>query len=227
MELIPVIDLKGGVVVKAIAGRRKDYQPIRSHLFEGASPSVALEGILRAGHFPTVYIADLDRLMGVGSQHDQIDALVRSVPGVEFWVDSGWPDRRGPLWPPNMKPVIGTESFEKGEIPKSLGSSDEWILSLDFMASELIGPPAILSMSEKWPRKVIVMSLGAVGRQLGPDFDLLSRLQSRNSQTQFFLAGGVRNLSDVNKAGDLGAAGVLMASALHAGHLMPDFFAKT
>ena len=38
MRILPVLDLKGGQVVRGLAGRRQEYQPIRSRLTPSCQP---------------------------------------------------------------------------------------------------------------------------------------------------------------------------------------------
>lgn len=222
MDFIPVIDLKEGQVVQAIAGQRDHYQPIRSQLFSGANPFTALEAILSQGFFSTVYIADLDRLMGMGSHQSLIQALISGFPKVRFWVDAGGPDPVQSKGSSNLTPVIGTESLVDGRLPESSGPPDDWILSLDFMGGQLMGSAKVLSQPQNWPKNVILMSLDAVGRGLGPDLDRFRTLQQVNTRPRYFLAGGVRNRTDVLQARAAGAAGILLASALHSGDLSAE-----
>ena len=222
MDFIPVIDLKEGQVVQAIAGQRDHYQPIRSQLFSGANPFIALEAILSWDVFSTVYIADLDRLMGVGSHQALIQALIRRFPTVRFWVDAGGPDAVQPQGSTYPTPVIGTESLADGQLPAGFGPLDDWILSLDFIGGQPMGSAEIISQPQRWPKNVIVMSLDAVGRGLGPDLDRFRALQQVSTRPRYFLAGGVRNRTDVLQARAAGAAGILLASALHKGDLTAD-----
>ena len=64
MRIIPVLDLKGGKVVRAAGGRRHDYRPIVTPL--SPSPDVAdvARGMRALYPFGTFYVADLDA-MGV------------------------------------------------------------------------------------------------------------------------------------------------------------------
>ena len=62
VELIPVIDLKGGQVVRAQFGRRDDYWPIQSPLSATSDPIDVARGLLSLYPFETFYIADLDAI---------------------------------------------------------------------------------------------------------------------------------------------------------------------
>jgi phosphoribosylformimino-5-aminoimidazole carboxamide ribotide isomerase len=92
-----------------------------------------------------------------------------------------------------------------------------YVLSLDFKASRFVGPAGLLSTSTFWPRRVIVMTLARVGSGEGPDLDRLSEIVARAQGRAVYAAGGVRNADDLAAIQDTGAAGALIASALHAG----------
>ena len=68
-----------------------------------------------------------------------------------------------------------------------------------------------------WPDRVILMSLGRVGSEIGPDVGRLQDALAVAGSRAVFVAGGVANLGDVEQVAGLGARGVLAATALHAG----------
>jgi phosphoribosylformimino-5-aminoimidazole carboxamide ribotide isomerase len=63
------------------------------------------------------------------------------------------------------------------------------------------------------------MTLARIGSDLGPDEDQLRDLRRRAPRHDLFAAGGVRDATDLSRLALLGAAGVLLASALHNGSL--------
>ncbi len=79
MEVIPVIDLKGGQVVHARAGNRRDYRPIRTPLSRSSAPEDVISGLLGLFPFARLYVADLDAIEG-GGDHE----LVAPDPRVQF-----------------------------------------------------------------------------------------------------------------------------------------------
>ena len=64
MRIIPVLDLKGGEVVRAEKGRRDLYRPIVTPLCDGSDPVAVAEGLRTLFPFPVFYIADLDAIEG-------------------------------------------------------------------------------------------------------------------------------------------------------------------
>ncbi len=216
MQLIPVIDLMGGVAVHAKKGRRDSYRPIQTPLCEGASPQAVIAGLLGLHDFKTVYIADLDALMGGGSHRLVLEGLQQDHPGLRFWVDQGL---AGPVG--QAVPVIGSESLEAERLDWLQNLGGGFILSLDFMGERLLGPEKLLHEPGIWPETVIIMSLSHVGAGEGPDFRRLEEFRLRWPGKRIIAAGGVRNAEDLRRLDGMGVSGVLLASALHSGALEP------
>lgn len=63
MEVIPVIDLMGGVVVRARLGRRDTYPPIETRLSATSAPIDVVAGVLALHPFGAIYVADLDAIL--------------------------------------------------------------------------------------------------------------------------------------------------------------------
>ena len=89
LDVVPVIDLKGGAVVRARGGARHLYAPIATPLARTSRPHDVVAGFRALFSFRKIYIADLDAISGTGD-HDAIIAELETVfPEIEFWVDSG------------------------------------------------------------------------------------------------------------------------------------------
>ncbi len=219
MQIIPVIDILKGQVVRAYCGRRDDYRPIRSTLCSSADPVAVVQAFLALHSFAIIYLADLDAITGRGDNDDLVAALCRLFPDTEFWIDRGDRDGmdNGPV------PVLGAETgLTPGELKKSLTRQPDLILSLDFDGNGFMGNAALLADSDAWPRRCIVMSLARVGGGNGPDLDRLASLRQRAPGHDYYVAGGVRNARDLEQARRAGAAGALLASALHDGHITAE-----
>jgi hypothetical protein len=67
MEIIPVIDLKGGLVVRARMGQRDQYRPIETPLSPTSHPADVVQGLMSVFPFRTLYVADLDAIEGTSS----------------------------------------------------------------------------------------------------------------------------------------------------------------
>jgi len=217
MEIIPVIDLMDGRAVHAVRGRRENYRPLQSPLCPSAEPRAVLEGLLGLHAFKTVYLADLDALMGKPRQTAVVSGLLRAFPGVCFWIDAGLPEP-GWAWPEGRGVVvIGSESLgvEISALPDA--RTTPFILSLDFQGGGLLGPSALPDRPDLWPERVILMSLARVGSGAGPDRARLGQFIRNHPGHRFVAAGGVRDARDLAALEVLGVSQVLMASALHSG----------
>lgn len=220
MQVVPVLDLKRGVVVAARAGLRDDYRPLVSKLTAGTTPEAVLNGLLAWHAFRTAYIADLDALMGRGSQAEQVVELARRHPHVEFWFDQGIAGLAfaAALEVANIVSVVGTESLEIGDLRRwrEVRGSD-FILSLDYIGNRLVGRE--FADPSEWPGRVIVMTLARVGSGQGPDFARLSAYRSRYPDKDWIAAGGVRNAADLAELAGKGMGAALVSRALHEGSI--------
>lgn len=221
MEVIPVIDLKGGEVVHAQRGERDTYRPVRSQLCRGSEPVDVVAGLLTVYPFATLYIADLDAIQARGSSIASIRRIRQEFPRLRLWVDNGLADPaacRDWLAQSLSEIVLGSEAQRDVTILRAL-SDDEarrhLILSLDYKDERFLGPPDLLSAPWLWPARVIAMTLSRVGSRGGPDLDLLRRWRNELPDKKIFAAGGVRGGEDLSALADCGIAGVLVATALH------------
>jgi uncharacterized protein related to proFAR isomerase len=90
-------------------------------------------------------------------------------------------------------------------------------LSLDFRGDQFIGPPELLENAALWPQRIIVMTLARVGSGEGPDLARLGAIIARAGSREVYAAGGVRDAEDLRALRGIGAAGALVATALHSG----------
>ena len=225
MEVIPVIDLKGGLVVQARAGDRKAYQPLRSLLADSSAPDAVVRGLLRLFPFRSLYIADLDAIEGRGDHDAVVARLAEGAPSLDIWVDKGigsavaaesWLERN----PGRL--VIGSESQTDASLAAALRVEPRVVLSLDFRGEAFEGPVSLLDDVALWPKRIIVMTLARVGSGAGPDLARLGAIAVRAPNRLVYAAGGVRNVADLRAAQAAGANGALVATALHKGAITAD-----
>ena len=89
MEIIPVIDLKGGQAVRARMGQRELYRPIETPLARTSDPLDVTRGLLSVFPFRTLYVADLDAIEGTGNNDAVLARLRNAHPALELWIDNG------------------------------------------------------------------------------------------------------------------------------------------
>jgi phosphoribosylformimino-5-aminoimidazole carboxamide ribotide isomerase len=215
-EVIPVIDLKAGKAVRAVAGNRAEYRPLATPLCPDGDALKCIAGYLGLYPFERLYIADLDAIQGGVRQDAVLQAVRAGFPQLDLWVDAGFRSADAAQEWAGLglgHPVLGSESLTDAR-PVSTGSA---VLSLDFRGDRFLGPPAILDMPESWPANVIVMCLHDVGMGGGPDMARLARIIDAPGTRRICAAGGVRNRADLQALAALGVSGALVASALHGG----------
>lgn len=208
----------GGQVVRARAGLRDEYRPLQSRLCQSSRPEAVVEGLLSLFPFRHLYIADLDAILGQGNHQATLESLRRAHPELEFWVDAGFADvQAARVWQSTGlgRPVLGSESLD--EAPTRSVFPVGGVLSLDFQGDNFLGPTALVREAELWPADVIVMTLARVGVGKGPDLARLEELRRLAPECRLYAAGGVRHAADLADLTQVGAAGVLLASALHDG----------
>ncbi|WP_261970432.1 HisA/HisF-related TIM barrel protein [Prosthecodimorpha staleyi] len=220
MDVVPVLDLKQGLVVRARHGDRDAYRPIETPLAPSAAPLDVARGLLALHPFRRFYLADLDGIEGRGRSDAIVDALAAALPQVEFWVDNGLADAaacRDWLDGRRARLVIGSESQTGIDTARALGAGA--VLSLDYRGDAFLGPASLETDAALWPDDVIVMTLARVGSGAGPDLSKLAAARGRSSGARLWAAGGVRGVDDLAALRGLAVSGALVATALHDGRL--------
>lgn len=222
MDVVPVLDVARGQVVRGIKGDRASYKPIETPLASGSEPAEIARALLRLHPFRKLYVADLDGIEGRGRNVHLVPALSAVAGTTELWIDTGVASRkaaRSVLAAPVTTLIVGSESIERTAEFEDIASEAplRTVLSLDFRGEEFMGPRRLLDDETIWPNRVIVMTLARVGSGEGPDMDRLRAIIKRAGKRKVYAAGGVRHRTDLVALRDIGASGVLVASALHEG----------
>jgi HisA/HisF family protein len=222
MEIIPVIDLRDGHVVRARMGHRDRYRPIETPLSLTSDPVDVARGLLSIFPFRALYAADLDAIEGTGDSEAVLARLKAAFPQLDLWVDNGLAEAgsaRAWLNSGRGHLVLGSETQSDTFLVEGLKNDPRVILSLDFREDAFIGPASLLATPDIWPRRVIVMTLARVGSDAGPDVQRLRSIQRKAGNRLVFAAGGVRDADDLKTLKEGGIAGALVASSLHDGRL--------
>jgi phosphoribosylformimino-5-aminoimidazole carboxamide ribotide isomerase len=220
--VIPVVDLMGGKVVRARMGDRASYRPIETPLSPSSDAVDVIRGLLALYPFPTLYFADLDAIGGAGNNFSVLGRVRAQFPRLKLWVDNGSadPEAVDALIRADVgAPVIGSESQRDAVLIAQHRDSSQIVLSLDFRGDAFQGPEEILREPKIWPRRVIVMTLARVGSGSGPDLARLGAITAISENREIYAAGGVRDAADVAALKAAGAAGALIATALHDGRI--------
>jgi phosphoribosylformimino-5-aminoimidazole carboxamide ribotide isomerase len=219
MKIIPVIDLKDGVVVHARQGLREQYRPISTHLCQSSNIYQVIEAFLGVYDFDTIYIADLNAITHQGDHDRLITDVLTSFPHILFWIDRGY--QRFQKYPGNHLPVLGSECYSDETVLELKAFNKHFILSLDYSTSGALGAKSLFSDQALWPDTIIIMTLSRVGNHQGPDLDKLNWFCRQYPHKNFIAAGGIRNTADLQALKQAGVQQALIASALHSGAISP------
>ena len=232
MNVIPVIDLLHGQVVRAVRGDRSQYRPIVSPLCASSEPLAVSRILCQHCASARLYVADLDALQGGVSQIATLRALLAADPRLELWLDAGFADVGAAadvlsaLAPHSTRvvPVFGSESLRsRGALAAcfSAGLAANAVLSLDRRDGRRLDAAGCWDAPALWPARVIVMTLERVGADAGPDLDTLADVRRKAPAATLIGAGGIRHPADLASAAAAGADAWLVASALHDLRLPP------
>lgn len=222
MKIIPVIDLKDGVVVHARQGNRAHYQPINTDLCKSSDIFQVIGAFLGIYEFDTFYIADLNAITHQGEHNRLITEVLLRFPQITFWIDQGYQKHEGTQHPGNSLPVLGSESYRNETIPDLKAYKNNFILSLDYSNSDALGAENLFSDPSFWPENIIIMTLERVGSNHGPDLNKLTNFCRQYPDKNFIAAGGIRNKQDLMALSEAGIHQALVASALHVGAITTE-----
>lgn len=238
MRILPVLDLKQGVVVRGVAGRRSEYRPIVSSLVSGAAPRDVAAALADTFALTNFYLADLDAIAGAEPAWDVYDSLLND--GHRLWVDAGVQSRQraeqlaqfGGGTIPLDAVVVGLESLPAADLLDEcleVCGGRRLVFSLDLKSGQPLagtgwnGSSALEIAAEvvrRGVQRMIVLDLAQVGMDGGVGtLDLCGELHQRHPEVKIIAGGGVRGLDDLRHVAAAGCRGVLTASALHDGRL--------
>lgn len=229
LNLIPVIDLLQGQVVRAVRGDRQAYRPIVSALCASSDPVTVARILCDHCAARQLYVADLDALQGRSTQIAVLVDLLQALPGIEFWLDAGLADApAGQALRSQLAPfasrivfVYGSESLRSREALERCfghGAGEDEVraaLSLDRRDGQRLDAAGCWDAVALWPQRLIVMTLERVGSGAGPDLETLQEVRRLAPGAMLIGAGGIRSEDDMARASAAGADAWLVASALH------------
>ncbi|AMV24924.1 1-(5-phosphoribosyl)-5-[(5-phosphoribosylamino)methylideneamino] imidazole-4-carboxamide isomerase [Gemmata sp. SH-PL17] len=236
-RLIPVLDVMNGHVVRARGGVRENYRPIACPFSGSREPTDVAQAVLKLANANELYIADLDAITEKRSVSRATQNILNQCP-VPTWLDAGIGRTDVLDFPetPHLRPVVGFETCHKPEI--LLETLIEPLrrpvaFSLDLKGGRLLGNwrawgldgdrdvmPLARRVIEMGVRALIVLDLARVGTGTGTGTEpLLRAIRNEFPDIDLIAGGGVRTWADVDALGEVGATGVLVASALYDGTL--------
>ena len=180
-------------------------------------------------------MADLDAIVGDGENSARIGALAREA---RVMVDAGVTDpvrAQALLDLGAHRVIVGTETLTgpdaldrllaelpEGAVVLSVDLRDGRVLSPDARLAGLPALDAVARLHRAGLREAIVLDLARVGSGSGPDVALVRELAVRFPEVELLAGGGVRDVADLCALAEAGAAGALVATALHSGAIGRD-----
>lgn len=239
MQIIPVIDLKDGSVVRGVAGERELYRPVESVLDCDATPKGVADAFVSQFGFQFVYVADLDAIAGAEPNWAAYQAIASA--GLRLMVDAGTncvegatgfiDDSANDVWCTGV--VVGLESLRsEWDLAALCGAfgPERAVFSLDLRNGKPLAE--IPAWRESDPielvdavvkagfGRLIVLDLASVGVGKGVSVrGLCSLIRSRHPRIEIISGGGVRDRLDLVELAAAGCDAALVASALHDGRL--------
>jgi phosphoribosylformimino-5-aminoimidazole carboxamide ribotide isomerase len=234
MRIVAVLDVKGGVVVRGVGGRRDEYRPIVSRLSASCRPEdVAAAFRLQFG-LDEVYVADLDALAGRAPAVPLFEELQRQ--GFRLWVDAGvrHGEDAAALAGAADGLVIGLETVAGPEVLAEACRRwpDRVVFSLDLKAGRPLGELSAWTATDArgiaeqaiavGVKRLLVLDLARVGEGTGCGTEeLCAHLAKAHPDVELWAGGGVRGPADLERLRSAGVRVVLVASALHDGRIVP------
>jgi phosphoribosylformimino-5-aminoimidazole carboxamide ribotide isomerase len=240
MRIVGVIDLKGATAVHAVRGERERYRPVSSVIGGDDGDALALARGFRAElGLDELYVADLDAIVGHRENSATIAALAREA---RVMVDAGVSDparARALLELGAHRVIVGTETLTgpdaldrllaelpDGALVLSVDLRDGRVLSPDAQLAGVGALDAVARLHRTGLREAIVLDLARVGSGAGPDVALIAEIHGAFPDLALLAGGGVRSVDDLRALEAAGAAGALVATALHNGVIGPRELAQ-
>jgi phosphoribosylformimino-5-aminoimidazole carboxamide ribotide isomerase len=243
-DVIPVLDIRHGQAVHAIAGRRADYRLLKSIMHPTSDPIELASALRDTLGLQALYVADLDAIEGGLPQH----AIHRRLAGVvpQVWIDAGIRDLTSarPLLELKSAGVTIVAGLETIGGPQQLAAvlrcagAEGVVFCLDLEDGHpRAGSPAAWATADPFAlaseaiaqgvSRLLILDLSRVGTGRGTGTeDLLVRLRSAYSGVDVFVGGGISRIEEVARIRALGARGLLLGSALHDGRIGPRELAR-
>jgi phosphoribosylformimino-5-aminoimidazole carboxamide ribotide isomerase len=237
--ILPVIDLKGGLVVRGVGGRRSEYRAVCSSLAADARPVTVAAALADTCGFRQAYVADLDAIDGAEPDWESWEQIADG--GLRLWVDAGvgCAERARSVLDFDAAThsleavIVGLESVVRIEdLTELIGllGSERAVFSIDLKHGRPFSQqPAWQAMTaaavaervvEHGFHRLILLDLASVGSDGGPSVESLCRvIRHAHPDVQLISGGGVRGPADVESLTAAGCDAVLVASALHDGRI--------
>jgi phosphoribosylformimino-5-aminoimidazole carboxamide ribotide isomerase len=234
VDLIPVIDIRNGIAVQAIAGQRSQYRPLHSNLTNSVEPAEVLKALRDHVSPQRCYVADLDAIEARGLNRCTLAEMARA--GLPLIVDAGVTSESaitGLMELGAAAVVLSSECLGLSQTLPDLAkhvSASKLIYSIDLKYGRLMIPDGdtiefipeavVTCIRDAGIRSVIVLDLTAVGTGRGiPTLAVCEQIHRLCPDMHIISGGGVFSDACVQSARQACLNGLLIASALHDGRI--------
>ncbi|MHA1915738.1 MAG: 1-(5-phosphoribosyl)-5-[(5-phosphoribosylamino)methylideneamino]imidazole-4-carboxamide isomerase [Promethearchaeota archaeon] len=226
MEIIPAIDLSDGRCVRLYKGKK-------------GSEKVYFKDPLEALNFwidhgaKRLHIIDLDGAWGSGRNKEILESMIHeSKFKVKLQIGGGIRtlERIFDLYEKGVdRLILGTLAIKNPEIIQTLAEkigNEHFIIAMDYKEGKIATHGWTIQTKEDpviYTKKVINLgakyilftSIEADGTFSGPDFRNIRKLKETVKEAQIFVAGGVRNIEDLQELKAIGVKGVVIGRAFY------------
>ncbi|MBS0260479.1 MAG: hisA/hisF family protein [Planctomycetes bacterium] len=234
MQVLPVLDLLNGVVVRGIAGNRSEYRPVISQLTQATDALSVAHAFRDQLGLSEFYVADLDAILHQQPNWSIYEQLAAA--GFACWIDSGLrevAEAQKLVAAGARKVIAGLETWpgpaELATLCTTIGPA-QVVFSLDLQGGLAMRPARAWGTAEPIDIglqaiaagicQMIVLDVAQVGVGAGvTTLGLCRQFQARHPGLRLVTGGGIRHFDDLADLDQAGIAGVLVASALHDGRI--------
>jgi phosphoribosylformimino-5-aminoimidazole carboxamide ribotide isomerase len=234
LQILPVLDVMGGRVVRGVAGRREEYRPVKSVLTDSCDALQVAAAIRSRFGLAGIYLADLDAILHGAPNLDILRSLTEA--GFMTIVDAGLrrsTDASAIVAAGARQLVAGLETLEGPRellcLVEQFGPS-RVVFSLDLRDGEPLGdrsfwkeadPIGVAGQAiEAGCSRFIVLDIAHVGTEAGLQaVPMCAEIRRKWPSATILTGGGIRGIDDLRRLDPATVDGVLIASALHNGSL--------
>lgn len=222
--IIPVFDVKDNISVSGKSGERDTYTKLDS-VYGDDIFSICRR--LRSSGANVVYIADLDRINGVGDNSELIAEINEIIPVL---LDNGASCIEDVVFDKNIctYPILATETMDSIESIKEIFKEmpyENILISIDIKDNELLIKDKRIKLvdvielvNELRPAYTILLNISQVGTRHGNNSKVIKEIIEKTPYTQHIIAGGLTNES-ITEYKKEGIDNFLVGTILHEGKL--------
>lgn len=224
--IIPVVDMKDSMCVSGKSGMRDTYTELSSVYGRGSDIIDLASNLCDAGA-KLMYIADLDKIEGVGDNSSLISKVNDIIP---VMLDNGISTvddirKNSEICTFN---IVATETLgsisDAYEIFKNY-ASEKLIFSVDIKDNEVLLKDKSIKVSELIelinnvkPKYVILLNITQVGQKQQKQCDIIDEIISKTPTVEHIMAGGITNQA-ISEYKAQGINNFLIGTILHEGKL--------